>query len=265
VASVGTPGRGGSGPSALGRIGKFLLAAKYFWIMLFSKSRQTQAGDRFLMITEGPIFERSLDEFSASPAGVALLETRPDTFALLRDRAGLESLPAGSIGRCYLEFMTSFGLDEDIYVAAAKAAGASYVGDPPRAWFRTRVNAMHDVRHLISGYGPDFRGEMCLLSFRFGQLGHCGCLVLAALSALGDAIRLRPGAFSAAMEAYRRGRRSKRLDLFPWEHELGASLAHHRARLGLAPPRHYPMCVAPQAWSTLRPAHVSLEAAPARA
>ena len=161
--------------------------------------------------------------------------------------------------------MDAHGLNDKIYRDFALAAGAQYRDDPARAWFRTRVNAMHDLRHLLAGYGPDFRGETCLLSFRSGQLRHQGALVLAVLATLGEVFRFRGRAVTAAVEAWQRGRRSRRLDLLPWEHELGVSLAQHRARLGLAPPKHYPTTVGAEAWSTAPFPRLALEGLPARA
>jgi ubiquinone biosynthesis protein Coq4 len=226
---------------------------------MISRKRRAVAGDRFLAITEGRIFESSFAAFSVTASGKALLEKRPDTFALLSDRGTLQSLPVGSLGRCYLDFMDSYGLNDRIYRGPALAAGASYADDPARAWFRTRVNAMHDLRHLIAGYGPDLRGEICLLSFRFGQLRHWGAFVLTVVASFGEMVRFRRGAFAAAVEACRRGRRAPLLDLFPWEDELGVSLAQQRARLGLAPPRRYPATVGAKAWPKALPATLSLE------
>jgi ubiquinone biosynthesis protein COQ4 len=227
--------------------------------MLISRKRRVFAGDRFLTITEGRIFETNFAAFGETPGGNALLAARPDTFALLCDRETLQCLPVGSLGRCYLDFMDSHGLNDKIYRDFAVAAGANYADDPARAWFRTRVNAMHDLRHLIAGYGPDFRGETCLLSFRFGQLRHWGAFVLSAMASFGEMIRLRRGAFAAAREAYLRGRQARLLDLVPWEQELDVSLAQQRARLGLAPPVYYPATVGAKAWPGAHTVGVSLE------
>lgn len=249
--------------SAFANFRTFLLAARHYLTLITRRAQQESAGDRFLNLTEGGSFERTFAAFGDTPKGQTLLERRPDTLALLRDRHQWQELPAGSLGRCYLEFLQAHGLDEEIYLEYAAAAGARYAGDGARAWLRTRVNAMHDLRHLLAGYGPDVRGEMCLLSFRFGQLRHPGALVLAATAAVYEMARLRSGAIKAAVEAYRRGRGAKLLDLFPWELEMGGSLAVLRASLGLTAPQSYYGSVAVEAWLEPCQERLELAAAPA--
>ncbi|MCC7538061.1 MAG: hypothetical protein IT379_17680 [Deltaproteobacteria bacterium] len=65
---------------------------------------------------------------------------------------GLGSLPAGTLGRSYFEFM---------YANDFSFPGEQ--GSPPE------VIAFHDLTHVLSGYGTDPAGEMCVLAF------HAGC------------------------------------------------------------------------------------------
>ena len=217
-----------------------LRAVKHFVLLITAPADRYRNGEMFLRLTEGDSVERELVEFGRTPAGAALLEERPDVLRLLRDRALLESRPEGSLGRCYSEMLAAAGLDDGVYFDMAAAAGAEY-GDPVRLWFRTRVGVMHDLRHLISGYGANRLGEACLLIFRFGQTGHIGQLALGLLALLGAMFEPRGNIFGAVLEAYRRGRESRSVDLIPWEKSLDQPLAAQRAWLGLAPPRRYPV------------------------
>jgi ubiquinone biosynthesis protein COQ4 len=226
-----------------------VVAIKLFICMCASKGhQQADFGMRFLVATEGGSFERSFSAFRTTPAGPELLQQRPDIKSIFGNRALLEVCPPGSLGRWYVAFMKDHDLDEDYYLGTAHEIGPEFEGDAERAWFRTRVDSSHDIRHVLSGYGPDDLGEICLLSFRFGQTRHFGILTLAVLWYLNLAVTRRGSVFAPMVEAYRRGRRAQSLDLLPWENGFAQGLSTHRANLGLTPPRRYLTAFAPDAY-----------------
>ena len=154
---------------------RWVVAIKSFICMSVSKGQQqTYHAMHFLLATEGKTFERSLSAFRATPAGRDLLQLRPNIRALFSNRAMLEACPPDSLGRWYVEFIRIHGLDEEYYLGTALEIATEFADDAGRVWFHTRVDCSHDMRHVLSGYGPDFLGEICLLSFRFGQIRHAG-------------------------------------------------------------------------------------------
>ena len=154
---------------AMSRLWDAALAVAYFAILLVRPSHRVHYGQQFLYKTEGETFERSFAAFGATADGRRLLDQRPESVAMLRDRARLQALSPGSLGRSYYDFMTAEKIDEDLYLDGAIEAGKRLECDPARAWFRIRVEAGHDVRHVLTDYGIDLFGETCLLAFRFGQ------------------------------------------------------------------------------------------------
>jgi len=200
-----------------------LLACCYFVIIAVRPSRRSHYGQQFLYKTEGGTFERAFAAFEQTEAGARLLATAPDSVALLRERAALQALPPGSLGYAYGDFMVRSEIDEDLYLAGAVEAGLRFERDPRRRWFRTRVEAGHDLRHVLTDYGIDPLGETCLMAFRFGQTRHVGAFVIAAVR-----------------EAYRRGRAAQLLDLLPWEELMATPLAAVQQAAGLETPRRYP-------------------------
>jgi ubiquinone biosynthesis protein COQ4 len=139
-------------------------------------------------------------------------------------------------------------LDTDFYLGKALEHSLSFTNDPESAWFHLRVDANHDLRHVVAGYEANKFGEVCLLWFRFGQIRHWGIFTLGLLGVLSLIFTHRGPVLSALREAYNRGRGARNLDLVPWEDELDRPLAMHRTALGLAPPIHYPKSVAPEAY-----------------
>jgi ubiquinone biosynthesis protein COQ4 len=238
------------------RLGSAVLAVKRwvdvirsFILLSVSKDQQrTYHSMRFLFATEGRTFERSLSAFRATSAGRDLLQRRPNTRTIFSNRSILQAYPPDSLGYWYAEFMTVHGLDEEHYLSKAVEIGAAFGDDHGRAWFHTRVDASHDIRHVLAGYGPDVLGEICLLSFRFGQIRHAGILALALLGLLKLVLTQRGPVVGPMLEAYQRGRRARLLDLVPWEDGFDKPLGAHRAALGLTPSKRYPTPFAPEAY-----------------
>src|SRR6185312_11579162 len=90
---------------AISRVWDAAVAIAYFLILSVRPNRRVYCAQQFLYKTEGGTFERSFAAFSATIDGPRLLHQRPDGIAMLRDRAALEVLPPGSLGRSYYDFM----------------------------------------------------------------------------------------------------------------------------------------------------------------
>ena len=215
-------------------------------ILVTTGQARVKHAAEFFRATEGDSFERTFEAFRASPQGQALLDRRPDSLALLRDRDRQAACGPGSLGRAYFEFMSARGLDEGYYFQLALDVGTRGETDPARFWFRVRHEIGHDMRHLLAGYESDLFGEICLLAFRYGQTGHKGTLAMTLLGAL--AVWQCPP--MALIEAYRRGRGARHADLLVWEDSFDQPLHSVRAGLGLAKPRRYPTPVEADAFPT---------------
>ena len=250
--------------TGIAEILRSLRAIRHYLLIVFgAPANRYQHGESFLRLTEGRSVEREFGDFARTSEGAELLRERPDVRRLLTDRAYLESCPEGSLGRVYSQFLSAAQLDDGNYFELAADAGARH-RDPVRAWFRTRVGVMHDLRHVVSGYGANRLGEACLLIFRFAQTGHRGQLALGLLAVLSAAPERHGQILPAVFEAYRRGRRARSTDMIAWETGLGTPLAAHRAWLGLSPPGRYGPGVAPDAYFHSRAALNSDRASMAR-
>lgn len=69
-------------------------------------------GELFKVIEalKGASISRAVQRMQASPSGRQLLAAKPEINQRLSNRAGLRSLPEGSVGRTYLELMERLGL-----------------------------------------------------------------------------------------------------------------------------------------------------------
>ncbi|MGZ3276907.1 MAG: Coq4 family protein [Caulobacteraceae bacterium] len=184
---------------------------------------------------------RIFDRFMASPVGARVTAERRRLLDRLQDRAALAALPEGSLGRAYLAFMQSEQLTADGLVEASEAGRTGAVS-PAAALFRDRMRDMHDLTHMVTGYGRDGLGELCLLAFMFRHTGNPGG-VLIALMGLGKFARHGAGrmARAALFEAFRNGGKSAWLPGQDWEALLARPLADVRRELGVVLPSRYPV------------------------
>jgi len=181
---------------------------------------------------------RIFSRFQSTPSGPRILEERRDLLQALCRREALAALPAGSLGRSYLDFVTKEQITADGLVAASQEAREQVeaLGEDYRRTME-RLRDMHDLWHVVAGYGRDLVGEASLLAFTFAQTWNPGVGFIAAVAylRLGDA----PGARGLLREAFRRGRRAAWLPGEDWEALLARPLEEVRARLGLGTPPRY--------------------------
>ena len=157
----------------------------------------------------------------------------------LMDDAWLDSFPEGSVGAAYRSFVRSEQLSAE-GLAMVSREGVGDIDNPhPYAWMGRRTRDVHDVWHVLSGYGRDALGEACLVAFSYAQTKGLGW----ALIALGAAFRSgRHGDYpfkKAILEGYRRGKAAAWLLGEDYERVLNEPLEAARRRLGIGPAKVY--------------------------
>jgi ubiquinone biosynthesis protein COQ4 len=157
----------------------------------------------------------------------------------LSDRASLAALPAGSLGRAYYDFMASENLSAEGLVEASRITMQALPADDVTL-FRERSREMHDLLHVVTGYGRDPLGEACLVGFSYAQTGLKGFAVIA-VNAGRRIARARPGqpVRRAVFEGYRHGRSAGWLPGADWEALLAEPVEAIRAQFAVKPPTYY--------------------------
>ena len=187
---------------------------------------------------------RQFERFRQTETGRAALADHRRLLDRLSDRATLAALPAGTLGRAYYEFMAAENLSADGLVEASKVLRMPPAMDDV-TWFRERNREMHDLLHVVTGYGRSPLGEACLVAFSFAQTGLKGFAVIT-LSASIRISRALPGqpVKRAIFEGWRRGRHAGWLMGADWEALLDQPIEAVRAQFAVRPPRWYPRIVA---------------------
>jgi ubiquinone biosynthesis protein COQ4 len=194
----------------------------------------------FLLIEalRGKTTLRQLARFRQTATGRAVLGERRRLLDRLNARASLAALPAGTLGRAYYDFMAAENLSAEGLVELSK------ITRPPASddvtLFRERNREMHDLLHVVTGYGRDPLGEACLVAFSFAQTGLKGFAVIAIYAAQKIA-RSRPDqpVRRAVFEGYRHGRKAGWLPGADWEALLAQPVEAIRAQFGVRPPSYY--------------------------
>jgi len=177
------------------------------------------------------------DRFAATPSGRRMLAERPNLLARLTNRDALLSLPPGTLGRTYGEFMSREQISADGLVDASEDWLRE---DLPaeRRWFADRLRDTHDLWHVVTGYGRDLIGEASLLAFTYAQTRNPGIGFIVAVAYLKARGINRP-ARRLLRDGYRRGKRAAWLPGVEWETLLAQPLARVREQLGVGDPPVY--------------------------
>ena len=168
--------------------------------------------------------ERYLANFRATEGVAAFLAERhfaePVTLETLRE------MPEGSLGRGYHDFLTKNGLEKNLATNYQRlhdsVAAAGQLDRMPAdlKYAIIRGFQVHDILHVVTGYGSSPLEELSLQAFCLAQLQfpYFGMWMATTTSSM---TFLQPDAIVPVMEAitqgWRYGRRVKNLQLEKWE------------------------------------------------
>ncbi|TRO86923.1 ubiquinone biosynthesis protein [Glycocaulis profundi] len=189
----------------------------------------------------GRSINRGYDRLLDTPEGGRQAFLQVELSQRLSDRVWLEPMPAGSVGAAYLDFMGERGFTADGLVGeSTKIADTEIDAAHPRAWYARRLRDVHDVWHVLTGYGTDALGEACVVAFSLPQTRSAGFGLIAAGAGVQFA-RARTGhpCARAILRAWRDGRRAAWLPGQDYEAMMAEPLDAVRARLRIPRPALY--------------------------
>jgi ubiquinone biosynthesis protein COQ4 len=202
---------------------------------LIEDPTKTEEAFRVVRSLDGPFFPRTFKRFSRDATGNRLMTSRSSLLAALRDRASLEKLPEGSLGRAYLAFCDREGITPGGLVEASDAVPMAPGLTDDERWFIDRMRDSHDLWHVLTGYRTDLTGELSVLTFSVAQTWGPGLtlLVLGGLMETYKSGEIGAHARKLVADAWRTGRRAKWFATAPWEEWLGRPLDEVRFEMGV--------------------------------
>lgn len=190
----------------------------------------------------GPRYTKDAVTFLQSPMGQKLRASKEFLPDILDDHAKLWELPAGSLGRAYVEFMEREGLTANGLVEenAKFTSKMPHYGDQLE-WFHNRLRDTHDMNHILTGYGRDPLGEQCVLAFSYAQNFSLGFWLIAYAGGWEVKKRAPSGApiFKAIRQAQRNGAKAKIIGHQDIVALLPLPLEEVRQMLNIAAPTQY--------------------------
>jgi ubiquinone biosynthesis protein COQ4 len=200
---------------------------------------------RIIGALRGNSDRRLVERMRRSEIGRAILEERRSMLDVLANRERLRALPEGSLGRVYLAFMEKEGLTAEGLVGAAdEGYGGTRSADPDGVTVSDWARDSHDLWHVLTGYGRDPLGELCLLGVLYSQVRALGTGFIALFGLLRVPYEY-PGApcIRAVLQGFRIGRNAEWMLAQDWEALLAKPFVEVRRELNLERPTWYEQAV----------------------
>ena len=208
---------------------------------LFADKEDTSQVFEIMRALNGPSVGKGYLQLLHTPGGGRLAYERVELAARLMDDAWLDSLPEGSVGAAYREFVRGEGLSaHGLAEESRKGLADGQIDLPhPFAWYGRRIRDTHDIWHILTGYGRDSTGELCLVAFSYSQTKSLGW----ALIGWGGLLKARGKGGKpyrkAVLEGFARGKAAAWLPGEDYERLLSEPLDAARRRLGINRPAAY--------------------------
>jgi ubiquinone biosynthesis protein COQ4 len=182
------------------------------------------------------------ERFIQSERGLDVRVREPFLPAILDDHAALRQMPAGSLAHAYCDFMEREGLTAQGLVDEFER----FAADKPKfndqfQWYMNRLRDVHDLLHIITGYGRDALGEACVLAFTYSQQPALANLFIGYMAGLniGQQVKSSAPVLRAIREAQGLGKACPRVMEMAITELLPMQLEDVRRKLNITPVMHY--------------------------
>jgi ubiquinone biosynthesis protein COQ4 len=214
---------------------------------LFKNKEDTAEVFEIMFALNGRAYAADFARLLETADGGRIAYERVEFADRLLDATWVASFPPGSVGAAYLEFQATEHLSvKGLIDESHKGVPAAELDQRhPYTWWFRRIRDLHDVWHVLTGYGRDALGEMCLAAFSHREVNGPGWALIVA----GGFLRCHGPAAGKArlamLEARALAGRAAWLPGEDYERLMFEPLDAARARLRLSPPRAY-QAVAPE-------------------
>jgi ubiquinone biosynthesis protein COQ4 len=203
---------------------------------LMADKEDTEQVFHIIAALRGGKFRKIAGKFWNSGKGQRLLNSNQRLIDALDDHDALKQLPAGTVGRFYVDFMQREGLSAaGLEAEYAKFADVGTRFDDGIDRYGDRLRDTHDLHHILTGYGRD------VLAFTYAQHRNLGVGFIAYMGGFEIKRRVARSSpiMSAVHEGYRIGKAATNLVHEDIIELLKEPLADARLRLGIPEPAAY--------------------------
>lgn len=190
----------------------------------------------------GNSFAKRARQYFNTPQGQKTLAANEYLPTILDDHDTLKKLPEGTVGRAYVDFMEREGLTAAGLVAEYdRFRDATQHYDDMMERYGNRQRDVHDMYHVLTGYGRDALGEQCVLAFTYSQSPNLGILFIAWAGGreLKPAVPKDTPIYAAIRQAQKSGKAGTSIADQDIHALLAEPIADARKRLGISEPTEY--------------------------
>jgi ubiquinone biosynthesis protein COQ4 len=218
------------------------LKAWHHFRKLIADKEDTEQVFHIIAALRGRKFRTIAGKFWHSEKGQRILASNQRLIDVLDDHDSIKKLPAGTVGRAYVDFMEREGLSAAGLEAEYEKftdVGVRFEDGIDR--YGDRLRDTHDMLHVLTGYGRDALGEQCVLAFTYAQNRNLGVGFIAYAGGFELKRRVAPSApiMAAIREGHRIGNAAQNIVHEDIAELLKEPLVDARKRLGIAEPVIY--------------------------
>jgi ubiquinone biosynthesis protein COQ4 len=207
---------------------------------LLANKEDTEAVFEIMRALAGKAIPNGYRRLLMSPEGGAIAFAAPEMQPILDDHAMLATLPEGSVGRTYLDFVQGRKISAQGLAEESRKTATDIDAPHPYAWYARRMRDVHDIWHVLTGYETDALGEACVVAFSYAQTKSAGFALIGAAGGR-ELQRQLPDypVARAVWQAYRNGRKAAWLPALDYIALLQKPLIQARQDLGIQAPSYY--------------------------
>ena len=216
-----------------------LRALRAFRKLIRNKEDTTQVFE-IMRALSGRSIGRGYNRMLKSLEGGRQAFLREELAHKLDDPVWLSRFEPGSVGAAYRAFREARGFTAEGLADEARKVAPLVDAQHPVVWYSRRIRDVHDVWHVLTGYGTDALGEACVVSFSYAQTRNLGFAFIG-WGAAREVQREAPSvpARRAVWQAYSNGRAARWLPGIDYEALFEQPLDAVRARLNIRPASIY--------------------------
>ncbi len=154
----------------------------------------------------------------------------------------LDKFPQGTLGAAYREWTKSKNIGAKQLADVSLDRVTYFQKKHPYIWTARKIRDVHDIWHVLCGYGTDKLGESCLVAFTYKQTGGPGWLLVACnaiVTSLLKGKKLKWKLIKAVNEGFSLGKKAKYLLAVDYEELFSKSLEEARVSLCVGTPVIY--------------------------
>lgn len=228
-------------PEKIGQQPIRVITALKAFRQLAQNKEDTEKVFEIIRALSGKSIKRNFDRMLTTSEGGRQVYLGEEFADRLIDRNWLAQFAPGTVGARYREFiapreLSAYGLAEESRKIDEPDVDAAH----PVAWFMRRLRDVHDIWHVLTGYGTDALGEASVVAFTYGQLKNFSLAFLSAGAALELHKAHWPQPYARAIyEGYAHGRDAAWLPAQDYLKLFETPLEVARAQLKLQRPKIY--------------------------